>query len=105
MFNLIEKATGFGLLALAALPIVSLGAAHAETVKVSDLDLRQPAQAAVFEQRLDRAATRICSGRVLISDLTAMSVCKRAVRAEAMDKLTAHEQMALRAATVKVASR
>jgi len=105
MFNLIDKASGIGLLALAALPMVSLSAAHAQTatVKISDLDLRQPAQVAVFEQRLDRAADKVCIGRVTFKDLQATSACKRAVRAEAMEKLAAHDQFAARA--VKLASR
>lgn len=105
MFNLIDKASGIGLLALAALPMMSLTAAHAQTatVKISDLDLRQAAQAAVFEQRLDRAANKVCNGRVTFHDLRALSVCKGAVRAEAMDKLAAHDQSAARA--VQLASR
>jgi UrcA family protein len=108
MFKLMEKAAEIGLVALAALPLVSLGAAHAQTatVKISDLDLNQPAQAAVFERRLDRAAAKVCMERAGSSlDLTSMAVCKAAVRAEAMDKLAAYERLAAEATPVKVASR
>lgn len=108
MFKLMEKAAEIGLVAMAALPLVSLSVAHAQTatVKISDLDLSQPAQAAVFEQRLDRAATKVCTERAGSAiDLTAMAVCKAAVRAEAMDKLAARDQLAAQTTAMKVASR
>ena len=105
MFNLMEKATNFGLLALAALPFVSLGTAHAQTatVKVSDLDLSRPAHVAMYEGRVAQAANKVCTVRVDIRDVADKAVCERAIRDEAASQLSDRQQYAYR--ITKVASR
>ncbi len=99
MIALINKTAAVAGLALAALPFVALGFAHAApaqaTIRIGDLNMSRPADVRIFEQRVDRAADRMCSSYVALAD---RNVCKRAVRAEAMDKLAT-------AAPVAVASR
>ena len=101
MIALINKTTAVAGLALAALPFVALGFAHAApapvAIKVGDLNLSRPADVRIFEQRVDRVADRMCSSYRLLSPRAA---CEQAVRSEAMDKLTEAQ-----AASVAVASR
>ena len=102
MFKLINKITGAALFAVAVLPIVALSAARAEpaTIRISDLNLSQPAAVETFNARVDHAAYQVCSGVV---DLTQAAACKASVRQEAMDKLSQAE--AAQVATLTVASR
>lgn len=88
MIALVNKTTAVAGLALAALPFVALGFAHAApapaAIKVGDLNLSRPADVRIFEQRVDRVSDRMCGTYM---SLSSKQVCKRAVKAEAMDKL------------------
>lgn len=97
MFNVIAKAAGLSLLALAALPAIALTAAHAETVtvRVSDLDLSRPAQVATFNGRVEHAAQRFCTARVDSRNLSAATACRHGVRAEAMEQLNSVQRDAI----------
>jgi len=101
MIALINKTAAVAGLALAALPFVALGFAHAApapaTIRISDLNLSRPADVRVFEQRVDRVAEHMCASYVSLAD---KARCKEAVRAEALDKLAAATS-----ASVAVASR
>ena len=101
MIALINKTTAVAGLALAALPFVALGFAHAATptatIKIADLNLSRPADVRVFEQRVDSAAGKLCSDYVALG---ANAACRHAVRAEAADKLAAAQS-----GSVSVASR
>ena len=101
MIALINKTAAVAGLALAALPFVALGFAHAApapaTIKIGDLNLSRPADVRIFERRVDRVADRMCSSD---RSLSYRAVCKQAVRAEAMDKFAEATS-----ASVAVASR
>lgn len=104
--TLINRTANIAMYALAALPFIALAfAAHAApaTVKVSDLNMSQPAQVEQYNQRVDHAAHQVCSSYAQARDLNMSAACTSAVRAEAADKLSQAQQQA--AASVSVASR
>jgi len=88
MTSLVEKTATIALYALAALPFIAISVAHAEpvTVRVSDLNMSQPAQVQQYEQRVNQAARQLCSS-VDARDLDQTAACTSAVKAEAADKL------------------
>jgi UrcA family protein len=91
MTSFVEKTATVAMYALAALPFIALGfSAHAETatVKISDLNMSQPAQVQTFDRRVDQAAHQICASYAAPSNLGPSAACTAAVRAEAQDKLT-----------------
>jgi UrcA family protein len=98
MTSVINKTAMIALYAVAALPFVAISFAHAEpvTVKVSDLNMSQPAQVQQYDQRVDRAARQICATYSDPRDLDRTAACKTAVRAEAADKLNQAQSMASR---------
>ena len=102
MRNIVSDIATAATLGVALLPWIALSVAHAEpvSIRISDLNLSQPAQVAIFDQRVDRAANVLCEGVSQARGESALSVCKSAVRAEAMDKLAQ-----ARGQTVSVASR
>ncbi len=91
MTDLLSRATSLSLLALAALPIVALGAARAQpaTLRVSELTASRSADAALLKSRTDQAAVRFCRDHAELRDLSRQAACKAGVRAEVMDKLSA----------------
>ncbi len=99
MFKLVNKITGAALFAVAVLPIVALSAARAEpaTIRISDLNLSQPAAVETFNARVEHAAYQVCSGVV---DLTQAAACKASVRAEAADQLSKSQGVQVAALTV-----
>lgn len=92
MGNLINLVSTVGAFALAATPLLAVGgAAHAQDaqpvrIKVADLDLARPADAAVFSRRVTVAAGSMCQtfGPV---ELSRRAGCERAVREEAYAQL------------------
>jgi UrcA family protein len=94
MSKLIGALTTAATLAMAAVPLSALStAAHAgEThvvgsrIHVADLDFARPGDAIKFRSRVDWAAFNICrfAGKPLPSQYT----CHKAVRMEAVDKLS-----------------
>ncbi len=103
---LVARTANAAMYALAALPFIALAfAAHAEpaTVKISDLNMSQPAQVEQFNQRVDHAVHQVCSSYASPRDLTMSAACASAVRAEAADKLSQAQQQA--AGSMSVASR
>ena len=98
MTNIVAKAATIALYAVAALPIIAVAVAHAEpvSVKVSDLNMSQPAQVQQFNQRVDTAARRICSNYADPRDIERNAACNSAVHAEAQDKLSQARSVASR---------
>ena len=103
MSQFVANTASVAMYALAALPFIALSTAHAETVKISDLRLSQPAQVEMLDARIDRAARRLCAERTDPRDLNRSAACVHAVRAEAMDKLAQAERQP--AGAVSLASR
>ena len=68
---------------LAAAAALTAGAAQAEAVRTTDIDLTTNAGAATYAARVERAANRFCSKEVGIAQKTA---CKQGVVAELSDK-------------------
>jgi UrcA family protein len=102
MSSFITKTANIALYAVAALPFIALGVARAEpaTVKISDLNMSQPAHVAQFNGRLDRATDKVCADYAAPRNLTPAAACASAVRSEAMDKLNQAQRQ-----NVTVASR
>ena len=115
MRKFIMSLTTVASLSLAAVPVLGLTqAAHAgepqARVAVGDLNLSNPAQAAVFKVRVDNAAKTLC--RAKIRNNTARlsyGACTTEIRREVDYKLSASQrkalQVAARAAPVEMAAR
>jgi UrcA family protein len=85
--TLTDRICSAAMMALAVLPMASLAtAAHATTVKVSDLNLASPAGVAAYNQRADHAARTYCSNERAIS---AVAACRKGVAVELSEKLDA----------------
>ena len=80
--------------ALTAMGIAPAAAAEASVaVSYADLNLSAPAGASVLKQRIAAAADRVCH-KPHIRDLKAMvawNACRTAVRADAVERLSARE--------------
>lgn len=103
MFKLTHTVSGIASLALAAVPMLALTtAAHAASMSVTVGDLSTAAGVAAFEQRIDKVATNVCQG--LTQDVGTRMVktdgCREAVRAEAIDKLSASQRSHITASGV-----
>ena len=88
MENFITKSAAVASLAIAALPFIALGVAHAQTatVRISDLNLSRPSQVQVFNGRVEQAAERFCAGYTDPRNLNAVGACKSGVRLEMQEK-------------------
>jgi UrcA family protein len=97
MNTLLSKAATLSLLAMAALPTVSLAFAHAEpaAIRVSDLNMSRPADVRTLDVRVDHAANKVCSTGADARDLARFDNCLKAVRAEAHDKIPAVQAQAV----------
>jgi len=86
MTSLIAKTATVALYALAALPFIAVSFARAETatVKVSDLNLSQPAQVQQLNRRVEKAADQVCGTS---ADLSRTAPCRAAVRTEVAEQL------------------
>ncbi|WP_165185161.1 UrcA family protein [Caulobacter soli] len=116
MRKFMTSLTAVATLTMAAVPALGLlQAAHAAeptaTIQVGDLDLSNPAQAAVFNTRLDSQGQALCrqvAGREMRSRIR-QDDCLTQVRLAAHRQLTATQRADLRrsaaAASVQVASR
>ena len=80
-------------LALAAV-VCSTVYAQSLSIKVSDLNLSDPAQMQVLSQRIDEAAHKMCSEGVYSLDLTRKAACEKGVRVEAQEKLASSQSLA-----------
>src|SRR5436190_1246336 len=89
-------------LAMAAIAFTSASAQPA-AVKVSDLNLSDPAQVQKLNSRITNAAHEFCIDADMSRDLTRMADCESSVRAEVMEKLEA--QLASAKRPVSLASR
>jgi UrcA family protein len=96
MSSFVAKVAGVATLGVALLPWIALSVARAEpaTVKISDLNLSQPAAVAVLDARIARAADQVCASYATPQELNVSAACKHAVRAEAKDKVAAAEREA-----------
>ena len=85
MTNLIARIAAVAALALATVPVIAVGAAHAETrtvIGVSDLDFARSSDVARFDRRVSHAAFKVCpsAGR---AGLRASAACQDDVKAQA----------------------
>ena len=73
-----------------AFSTVALTSVHAQSVaiKVSDLDLSNPAQMQTLQSRVQDAAYKMCSESGASRNLSKMATCEAGVRAEVADKLS-----------------
>lgn len=94
MTDLLTKTANLSLLALAALPLIALSVAHADpvTVRTSDLDLSQPAQVAILNARIERAAKQYCDDAGS-QNLSRRNACIADFKAEAMDQVKVQRQL------------
>ena len=101
MFNSAFKAAALSLLTL-ALPAM----AHSQTasLKLGDLDLSQPAQVEMFNSRVAQVAGKFCLGYTDVQNLAGQSACRKGVRAEVMEKLSAAQRQALAGSRTVLAS-
>ena len=116
MRKFIMSLTTVASLSLAAVPILGLTqAANAAEMKariaVGDLNLANPAQAAVFKARVDQAADEMCRAKSRMNPRDMPHrVCVTEVRMEVSRQLSSHQRKALQVAaraekTVEVAAR
>lgn len=115
MRKFIMSLTTVASLSLAAIPVLGLAQAaqageHKARIAVSDLNLSNPAQAAVFNARVDDAARTLCRAKVRNNDLKmSLNDCHMSVKREASRQLSATQRKALkfaaRAASVEMAAR
>ncbi len=100
MNALLSKTANLSLLALAALPMISLGFARAEpaSIKLSDLNMSRPADVRTFQARVSHAANKVCQSGPDAKDLARFETCRTAVRAEAMEKVSRVQVQAAAAA-------
>jgi UrcA family protein len=102
VLNTAIKAAALSLLTFAAVPAM----AHAGSVslKLSDLDLSQPTQVAMFNSRIDQVARKFCLGYADVQNLSSQAACRKGVRAEVMDKLSASQRQAVTSSRTVLAS-
>jgi len=115
MRKFIMSLTTVASISLAAIPVLGLTqAANAgelqARIAVSDLNLSNPAQAAVFKARVDHAAQTLCRAQIR-SNTARLSygACRLEVRREADRQLSTNQRKALKfaasAAPVEMAAR
>ena len=103
MFKLTQTVSGIASLALAAIPMLALTtAAHAAPMRVTVGDLSTAAGVAAFEQRIDKVAGNVCQGLTqgVGTRMVKTDGCREAVRAEAIDKLSATQRSQIDASGV-----
>ncbi len=115
MRKFIMSLTTVASISLAAIPVLGLTqAANAgeleARIAVSDLNLSNPAQAAVFKARVDRAAQSLCRAQVRNNTARlSYGACIVSVRHEASNQLSKTQRQALkfaaRATSVEMAAR
>ena len=106
MSKVLNTLSAIGALVMAATPLIAIGGvAHAaETgvrpahILVADLDLSRASDATTFRQRVDATAASFCMHRGDVR-LTAQSVCRQAVREEAVEQLGDAQRSALQTAS------
>jgi UrcA family protein len=100
MSKLINVLTTVATIAMAAVPLSAIGTvAHAAEARihVADLDLSNPADAARFQVRVDRAARQFC--RNVAQPLANRAPCQAAIREEAVEHLGSVQRESLKIAT------
>ena len=103
MFKLTQTVSSIASLALAAVPMLALTtAAHAAPMRVAVGDLSTAAGVAAFEQRIDRVAANVCQGLTqgVGTRMVNTDGCREAVRAEAIEKLSATQRRQVAASGV-----
>ncbi len=101
MSNIVRVTSAIASLCLAALPVLALATSvHAEpmalTVKVGDLNLTRPDQAAELQLRIKKVTRALCDRGSPAADLGARLTCERAVKDEVIAKLSDHQRQDLR---------
>jgi UrcA family protein len=105
MKNLTAQISGVAMLALAALPIVSLPAsalAAPAVVKIADIDLLTPEGMSTFDKRAEYAARDFCRTE---RGLGAAATCRDGVKAELTEKVGAIRAAKLDGASKTFAAR
>ena len=102
MMKLFTRASaGLALAAIACSTVYAQGL----QIKVSDLNLSDPAQMQVLNQRIDDAAHKMCTDGVYVPDLNRKAACEKGVKAEAQEKLINTQSYAAAKASVALAQR
>ena len=101
MSKFVSVTSAIASLCLAVLPVVALAtsvhaAPAAVTVKVGDLNLTRPDQAAELQLRIKKVTKALCSGGGPAADLGARLTCERAVKEEVIAKLSDNQRQDLR---------
>ncbi len=69
--------------------------AFAQTLSLKDLDFSKPADLAAFQSRVEAIENQLCSGRVETGTrIGAEASCRKGVREEVMEKLSARQRRA-----------
>jgi UrcA family protein len=103
MSNIVRFTSAIASLCLAALPVVALAtsvhaAPAAVTVKIGDLNLTRPDQAAELQVRIKKVTKAFCDRGSPAADIGARLACERAVKEEVMAKLSDNQRQDLRIA-------
>lgn len=101
MSNIVRVTSAVASLCLAALPVIALAtsvhaAPAAVTVKVGDLNLSRPDQAAELRLRIKKVTKALCDRGGPAADLGARRSCERAVKEEVLAKLSDNQRQDLR---------
>ena len=108
MSDLVRFPTVFASVLIATLTLSTL-ASEAEAmpspviVKVGDLDLSQPDQAAQFQVRVKRAIRQLCIDEPSTSVMAQHRYCEAAVVEEVLAKLSEHQRQSLKVGMAGVA--
>lgn len=105
MLKAVSVAMGASVAALVLAGVVSSAHAQEVHIKVGDLNLQTPEGAAIYDQRVDRAAREMCANSTanFAPGYTANQDCMQAVRDEANANLTQQEDQLAAAGTTGVA--
>ena len=101
MSNIVRVSSAIASLCLAAIPVIALAtsvhaAPAAVTVKVGDLNLTRPDQAAELQLRIKKVTKVLCNHGASAADLGARRSCERAVKEEVVAKLSDNQRHDLR---------
>lgn len=101
MSNIVRVSSTIASLCLAAIPVIALAtsvhaAPAAVTIKVGDLNLTRPDQAAELQLRIKKVTKVLCNHGASAADLGARRSCERAVKEEVVAKLSDNQRQDLR---------
>jgi UrcA family protein len=96
MINLLSSMATLAMAATAISTIAPAAQAAVVHIRIADLDLSNPTDAARFQQRIDTVASHMCN--TVGASLSERASCRAAVREEAVDGLGGAQQRNLQLA-------